>query len=101
MASNMTVGDVRDKLAEAINRVAFGGERIRLRRHGKAVVAMVPIEDLEMIEHCEDQHWIKEGRKAEKDVRRRGERAISWDQAKRNLDGAKARKGRQRRKKSA
>lgn len=45
-----SVDELRKSLAEAINRVAFGAERVVIVRHGKAVGAIVSIDDLEKIE---------------------------------------------------
>ena len=45
----------RNSFSELINRVAFGGERIPIERHGKPVAAIVPIEDLEFLERLEDR----------------------------------------------
>ncbi len=51
---SMPAAEARDHLAEIINRVAYGAERIVLTRHGKALVAMVPIEDLEALDRYQD-----------------------------------------------
>ena len=46
----MSVGTLRATLAEAVNRVAFAKDRILVIRHGKAVAALVPIEDLAILD---------------------------------------------------
>jgi prevent-host-death family protein len=46
---------VRDSFSETLNRVAYKGERIVLERHGKAVAALVSVEDLELLESLEDR----------------------------------------------
>ena len=46
---------VRDAFSDTVNRVAFKGERIVLERHGKAVAALVSVEDLELLEDLEDR----------------------------------------------
>ena len=51
---SVPAAEARENLAEIINRVAYGDERIVLTRHGKAVVAMVPIEDLEALDRFQD-----------------------------------------------
>jgi prevent-host-death family protein len=61
------VADIRANLAEVINRVAYGGERIVLQRRGKHVLAVVPMEDLALIEQLEDQADIKAALKARKE----------------------------------
>ncbi|MHA1539291.1 MAG: type II toxin-antitoxin system Phd/YefM family antitoxin [Alphaproteobacteria bacterium] len=45
----MTTGDARAHFAEVINRSAYGQETIVLTRRGKALAAVVPIEDLELL----------------------------------------------------
>ncbi|WP_346104861.1 type II toxin-antitoxin system Phd/YefM family antitoxin [Nonomuraea maheshkhaliensis] len=42
--------EARAQLADLMGRVAYGGERIVLSRHGKPVVAMVSIADLERLQ---------------------------------------------------
>jgi len=46
----MSVADVRNRLADLINRVAYRGERILISRHGRAMAAVVPIEDLQAMD---------------------------------------------------
>lgn len=41
---------LRDDMTDLLNRVAYGHERIILRRYGKDLVALVPLEDLEVLE---------------------------------------------------
>ncbi len=47
-----------------VNKVAYGGERICLKRRNKPVAALVSVEDLELIEYLEDQTDIAAARKA-------------------------------------
>jgi prevent-host-death family protein len=51
---SMPAAEARDHLSEIINRVAYGDERIVLTRHGKALVAVVPVEDLEALDRFQD-----------------------------------------------
>lgn len=60
----MTVTQVRDQLSETINRVAYKGERIVVRRSGKVLVALIPLEDLALLEEFEDRMDVEEARKA-------------------------------------
>jgi prevent-host-death family protein len=46
MTSEIPVTQARDELADLINRVAYGHERIVLTRHSKPVACLVPPEDL-------------------------------------------------------
>ncbi len=63
----MNIVEIRNNLAEAINRVAYGGERIVLKRRGKGVVALVSIEDLALLEELENQADIRAAKKALKE----------------------------------
>jgi prevent-host-death family protein len=42
--------DARREFGTVINRVAFGGERIVLERRGKPLAAMIPMEELRLLE---------------------------------------------------
>ncbi len=42
--------EARNQFSKIINRVAYGKERIALTRRGKPLVAVVPIEDVELLE---------------------------------------------------
>jgi prevent-host-death family protein len=61
------VADIRANLAEVINRVAYGGERIVLQRRGKQVLAVVSMEDLALIEELENRADVKAAQKTRKE----------------------------------
>jgi prevent-host-death family protein len=44
----VTVADARSDLADLLNRVAYGKERLVITRHGRELAALVPIEDLQL-----------------------------------------------------
>ncbi|MGW8376876.1 type II toxin-antitoxin system Phd/YefM family antitoxin [Streptomyces sp. ODS28] len=50
MAYEIPVTQARAELAELINRVVYGGERVTVTRHGKPLVALVSAADLERLE---------------------------------------------------
>jgi prevent-host-death family protein len=54
----------RAQFSELTNRVAFGKERVIIDRSGKGVMAIVPIEDLELLEALEDKMDIDDAKKA-------------------------------------
>lgn len=64
---NISITEVRDKLADALNRVAYGGERVILQRRGKGVAALVSLTDLELLEELENRADIKAALKARKE----------------------------------
>jgi prevent-host-death family protein len=65
--TDIGVADIRANLADVINRVAYGGERIVLQRRGKQVLAVVPMEDLALIEEMENRADIRSALKARKE----------------------------------
>jgi prevent-host-death family protein len=52
----------RDGLSDTLNRVSYGKERIVIRRHGKEIAALVPMEDLAFLEELEDRLDLEEAR---------------------------------------
>jgi len=54
MAYEIPVTQARAELAELINRVVYGGERVVVTRHGKPLVALVSAADLERLERDQE-----------------------------------------------
>lgn len=73
----------RDSMSETISRVSYGKERIVIRRHGKELAALVPIEDLRFLEELEDRMDLEEARAALAEAEEQG--AIPWEKVKREL----------------
>lgn len=78
--TSLPVSKARQELAELINRVAYKGERIVIERHGKDVAALVPTEDLRVLESLEDRIDLEDARKA---LKEKG--AIPWEKVKADL----------------
>ncbi|MGW2211639.1 type II toxin-antitoxin system Phd/YefM family antitoxin [Streptomyces sp. NPDC001781] len=55
MAYEIPVTQARAELADLINRVVYGGERVVVTRHGRALVALVSAADLERLEALDAQ----------------------------------------------
>ena len=81
--TRLAAGQVRKGFADALNRVAYGRERIVLHRRGKNVAAMVPIEDLALLEELETRLDLEEVRAALAEARKKG--TISWEKLKAEL----------------
>lgn len=79
--TRLTASELREALSTAINKVAFGGERIILQRNKKDVAALVSIDDLVLLRQLEDRADLAEFRKA---MNEPGS-DISWEDAKREL----------------
>ncbi|MBU6530044.1 type II toxin-antitoxin system Phd/YefM family antitoxin [Streptomyces sp. NPDC057245] len=54
MAYEIPVTQARAELADLINRVVYGGERVVVTRHGKPLVALVSAADLERLEEAQE-----------------------------------------------
>lgn len=77
----MTTAEVRAKLSDALGRVAYGGERVLIGKHGKPMAALVSLADLQALRAIEDAIDLEEVRK----VRAEGAETISHDEVGRNL----------------
>jgi len=73
----------RENFSDLVNRSAYGKERIILTRRGKGVVAVVPIEDLNLLEAIEDRLDLEDVAKALADPENK--KAIPWDKVKKEL----------------
>lgn len=81
----MTISTVkaREQLSTVINRAAFGKERVVLTRRGKEVAAVVPIEDVKLLEELEDRIDLEEARTALAETKSKG--TIPWEKIKADL----------------
>jgi len=62
--TDMTIADARKEFAEIINHTAYGKRRTVITRRGKALAAVVPIEDLRLLETLEQEITLREARAA-------------------------------------
>ena len=62
--THMSVTKARSEFAEIVNRAAYGHERIVITRRGKDIAAVVPAEDMDLLEELEDRMDIKAAEKA-------------------------------------
>ena len=61
---HVSVSEARETFAELVNRAAYGHERVRVVRRGRPVAAIVPIEDVELLERLEDEVDLQAARAA-------------------------------------
>lgn len=80
MAGELKVSEARQRFADMVNRAAYGGERVVVRRRNREVAAVVPIEDLRLLEQLEDRLDLDHARAA---LKERG--AVSWNKLKAKL----------------
>lgn len=58
-----SIVDLRKNLADYLNRVQYGDERIYVTRNGKRIAAIISEEDLKYLEALEDWFDISEAKK--------------------------------------
>lgn len=80
MSPKLTASTARQNFSDIVNRAAYGGERIIVHRRKKPVAAVVPVEDLELIERIEDELDVKAALKALKEPG-----TIPWETVKKKL----------------
>lgn len=62
--ASVSVSEAREEFADLVNRAAYGHERVLVSRRGRAVAAIVPIEDVEFLERLEDEQDLASARAA-------------------------------------
>jgi prevent-host-death family protein len=82
MLNKISAADARKKLANIINRVAYGKESFVLTRRGEPLAAIVSIDDLKLLQEIEDQMDIDDAWKARNEP---GEN-ISWEKLREELE---------------
>jgi prevent-host-death family protein len=82
---NLGIAEIRNNMADALNRVAYQGERIVLKRRGRGVAAIISIEDLAFLEAMEDAEDLKAVRKVIAEMKRTGEKPRPWAEVKKEL----------------
>ncbi len=80
--AKIAVIDARKDLADILNRAAYGKERVVLTRRGKDVAAIVPMDDLNILEAIEDHMDVTESEKILARVRAGSEQVVSLEEVK-------------------
>ena len=81
----ITTSKAGQAFSATLNRVASKRERVIVRRNGKNVAAIVPMEDLAALEELEDRRDLRAAKKALADAKKKGEKPIPWAKAKKEL----------------
>ena len=76
--TTLPISEAREQLADLGNRAALRGERIIVERRGKHLFAIVPVEDLELLERLEDEMDLELIRQ------RMAEPGIPWEKVKKD-----------------
>jgi prevent-host-death family protein len=83
-SQELTAADARKQWSDLLNRVGYGKERVVVTRHGKPVAALVPMEDLGLIERVRGLLRGRDVRGALKETEELG--AVSWEALRSELD---------------
>lgn len=83
--TRLASGKVRQEFSETLNRVAYGRERIVLRRRGRDLAAVIPMEDLILLEELEDRLDVEEAERFLAEAKAKREKPIPWKIAKKKL----------------
>lgn len=74
--AHITASKVRKDFSDTVNRVAYGRERVVLHRRGKEIAAVVPIEDLKLLEALEDRIDLADARAALTEAKKKGTKSL-------------------------
>ena len=80
--SRVSYTEARGTLADILNRVAYADERVLIHRRGKNVAAIIPVEDLALLEEIEDRIDLTEARRRLADP---NEEFLDYDLARKEL----------------
>ncbi len=69
MREKLNTSVARARLADLVDGAEHRGERVILRRRNRDVAAIVPMEDLELIQHLEDRMDVEDALRALKEPR--------------------------------
>lgn len=82
MRTTVAMRQARENLADLVNRVAYGRERISLSRQNKPVAVLVSIEDAQLLEALEAKADLQDL----EEIAARGKlETVSWEDARKEL----------------
>lgn len=80
----ITTAEARKHLSELLNRAAYGKERFVVTRHGKELVAIVPLEEVTLLDRLRSLLAKKDFDAAAREMEEAG--TVSWAEVRRELD---------------
>ncbi len=81
---HISVSEAREKFAEIVNRVQYGGERVVIEKRGKPSVVLVSLEAAAFFDEMEDRLLAKMADEAKAEMERDGV-TIPWESVKADL----------------
>jgi prevent-host-death family protein len=76
----LEASQLRQEISDALNTVAYSGQRIAINRHGKRVAVLVTVDDLALLEAVEERVDLALAKKA---LKEKG--SIPWASIKKQL----------------
>ena len=80
----ITTAEARKDLADVLNRAAYGKERFVVTRHGRELVAIVPLEDVTLLDRLRALLSKKDFERALGEMDHDG--TVAWGEVRRELD---------------
>jgi len=75
----------RKRFSDVVNRASYAKERVALTRYGHTMAAIVPAEDLDLLEAMENRIDADDARKVLADMKAKGEKPIPLAKVKKRL----------------
>ena len=69
--------EARNEFSTVLNRAAFGKERVILARRGKAIAAIVPMDDVKLLRALEDRADLADAIAAEREALEKGTTSLA------------------------
>jgi prevent-host-death family protein len=79
----VSTAEAREQFSDLVNRAAYGKERVVVLRRGKEVAALVPIEDVRLLDAIEQRMDLDEARTALAEAAAQG--TVTWEALKSEL----------------
>ncbi len=80
----ITTAEARQQMAELFNRAAYGKERFIVTRHGKELVAIVPLDEVTLLDRIRALLSRKDFEAAVAEMEEAG--TTPWDEVRRELE---------------
>lgn len=84
LMEHISTAEARKNMAELVNRAAYGGERFVVTRHGKELVAIVPVEDATLLDRLRGLLEKRDYEAALREIAETG--TVPWADVRRELD---------------
>jgi len=80
MTTTLTTSEAQDQFSELINQVVHNKDHVILTRRGKEIAAIIPLEDLALLQSLQSKNDLQQALDALKEAREKG--SISLEKVK-------------------